>query len=134
MISRPLHQTADELPERRAERRQRVLDARRHLRVHRPRDEAVALHPAQRHGQHPLADSVDSPSDLVEAQRAGVAEHVDDVDRPFVSDAGEDVAGMTVRGRILQLGRPLDGRFSHWLLRGISGTLACVLFHRKRSP
>src|SRR5438093_8414497 len=124
----PRHQPPDELTQRRAKGRERVLNAGRHFGVHRPCDQAVTLQPAKRHGEHALADAIHLLSQLVEPQRSRIAEHVNDVDGPGVAHAREDVACVTIRRRILELRRPLPSRFAHWLLRGFRGTFACPLF------
>ena len=88
---RPLHQRPDRLEERAPERRERVVDARWHDRVHGSRHQPVALQPADRHGQHPLADPVDAAQQLREAPRS-VTEQVDHEHGPLVADAVEHLA------------------------------------------
>src|SRR5439155_18162112 len=117
MRARPRDESAYELTQRGAERSEGVLHAWRNFGVDSPRDQSVALQAPQRHGQHALADPIHLTSQLVEAQRSRLAEHVDDGDRPFVADASEDVARVTVRRRVLQLRRSLGWGFGHWLLR-----------------
>src|SRR5260370_97276 len=124
---------ADQLAEGRAEPRERVLDAGRHLGIYGASHQPVTLHAAQRHGQHSLADPFDLVSQLVEPQCPGVVEHVDHVDRPLVADARQHFSCVAVRRVVLQLGRPLDPRLSHWLLRSRSRTFACLLQPRERS-
>src|SRR3954454_20918732 len=104
--SGPSHEAADVLAQRRAERRERIPDARRDLRKDRAHNHAVAFQPAQRDGEHSLADAVDLLSDLAEAERLRRTEHMDHVYGPGIPDAGEDVACMAVRWRVLQLSWP----------------------------
>ena len=53
----PGHEPADRLHELLAQRRERVLDARRHLGIDVAREQAVALEASQRRRQHPLRDA-----------------------------------------------------------------------------
>src|SRR5438270_9179192 len=78
MCARPVDESAHELTQGSAERCEGILDARWHLGIYLARHEAVALHSAQSHRQHPLADSFDLRAQLVEAQRPGFIEQVDD--------------------------------------------------------
>ena len=79
---RPAPERAHRRGERRAERRQRVVDPRRHLRVDAAVDQAVALHRAQRLGQDLLRDRLQVAEQLVVAARA-VAEGEQHVDAPL---------------------------------------------------
>jgi hypothetical protein len=88
--------------QRRAERGERVLDARRYHGVDPPRHEPVALELAQRDREHALADPVDPPLQLGEAQRP-LLEQRDRQQRPLVGDAVEDLADLAVVA-----GVPLD--------------------------
>jgi hypothetical protein len=101
VLARPGHQGLDRVEERRPERGQVVVDARRDHRVDRPPDEAIALQPAQGEREHPLADAVDLAAQPGEALRA-LAEQLDDEQRPLVRQAVEQVADLA---RLRQLGR-----------------------------
>ena len=95
----------------RAQRRERVLHARRHDRVDRARHEPVALELAQRDGQHPLRDPVDLAPQLVEAQRAPF-EQRDRQQRPLVRDAVEDLAHLAALAGVPLVRVPGVGHFS----------------------
>ena len=86
--------------EARAERRQGVLDARRDLGVHAAADEAVALHRAQRLGQHLLGDRLEVGEQLVVAAGA-VAEREQHVDRPLRGQQAERVVDQPPRAGAL---------------------------------
>src|SRR4051794_12481705 len=75
-----------------AERRQRVLDARRHLGVDAAYDQAVALHRAQRLGQHLLRDRREILEQLVVAARSG-AQGEQHGHGPFLAQGKDRVAG-----------------------------------------
>ncbi len=153
--ARPVDQPPHDVAERRAERGERVLHPRRHLRVHRSANEPVPLQAAERHREHPLADAGDAPQELAEAQRALDAEHVDQGHRPFVADAREHLVRATVGLGVLELRRlrrndrggggparrrrcgiHTGARFPRcqWFLRHNRGTFACVLHHAARRP
>src|SRR5579862_5124861 len=101
IAQRPGAERRDRLQQVAAERRERIIDARRDGRKHRARHQTVALEPAQRQGQHALRDAADRAPQLVEAQRA-VAKPADHQNRPFVADPGQDVAdGAAIGGQIL---------------------------------
>src|ERR1700730_17078722 len=84
-------QRIDRLDERRAQRRQAVLDRHGYGRVGGAPDDAVALEMAQRHREHALADVGQRASDVHEALGPAVQEG-DDEHRPLVANAVEDVA------------------------------------------
>src|SRR4051794_5443470 len=83
-----------------AERRQRVLDARRHLGVDAAYDQAVALHRAQRLGQHLLRDRSEILEQLVIAARP-VAQGEQDVDAPLRGQEPDRIADQPRRARAL---------------------------------
>ena len=89
---RPREQRFHRVEQRPAERGERVLHARRHLGVHRPLHEPVALEAAQRHGEHALADPFHAPLQLAEPQRPSAAEDRDHVHRPLVTHARQHLA------------------------------------------
>ena len=81
--------------QRRAERRERVVHARRHDRV-----DGAVTRPSRSSWrsvtrEHPLADAVDLAAQLGEAQRPAV-EQGDHEQRPLVGDAVEDLADLAV--------------------------------------
>src|SRR5262249_1245845 len=89
----PLRPVAHRLEDRMQappERRHRVLDARRDLRVEGARQEAVPLQVAELLGQHALADPGNQPAQLVEAERAPGDEGVDDGRLPLAGDDAHD--------------------------------------------
>src|SRR5581483_10603868 len=103
-----------------------VVDPWRNGRKYSPRDQSIALEPAQGQRQHPLRDAANHALDLVEALRA-VAEHHDHEHAPFIADAGEDgsdTAAVAVEMRL----RRQDG---HIFVRGSHGcarvSKLCVL-------
>ena len=105
MRARPLDQRAHELTQRRAEWCERVLDARW--------DFGVDRAPTSPSRSRPRSVTVNMrwlmpstwPRSSLKRSGPRVAEHVDDVHRPLVADAGEDVARVAVRRRVLELGR-----------------------------
>src|SRR5258705_1110176 len=128
---RPFDKTSHQLAQCRSQFREGVLDARWNFRVDSALDKAIAFHAAECHRQHPLTDASHTTPQLVESQRAGVAEYVNDIHRPFVADSGQHLAGMAVRGCVLQLARPSNWLLSHWLLQSDWGTFKCLLFRPK---
>ncbi len=72
-----------------------VFDTWRHHRVHRPVDQTVPLELAQGDGQHPLADAIDLPAQLVEAQDT-LVEQGDHEHGPLVGDPVEDLANFAI--------------------------------------
>src|SRR5438874_9997635 len=92
VLSAPADQPIDRVDERRAERREAILDRHRDGWVGGALDDAVALEVAQRDREHALADARYRAADVHEAPGAAV-EQVDHEQRPFVADAVEQVAG-----------------------------------------
>src|SRR5690606_35964579 len=90
-----------------AERGELVVDPGRDDGVHGAGDEPVALQPAERAGEHPLADAVDRPPQLGEPAGAA-AEQLDHQQRPLVGQAVEQVAQRA--GRSLLDGREVGDR------------------------
>src|ERR1700726_3658954 len=89
MIVRPFAERLHRLPQPAAEIGQFVIDPGGNGREHGAGDQAVALEPAQRQGQHPLRNAADHALDLVKASRP-VAEQHDDEHAPFVADPRQD--------------------------------------------
>src|ERR1700716_222154 len=77
VLSAPADQPIDRVDERRAERRQAILDRHRHAWVGGALDDAVALEVAQRDREHALADAGYRAANVHEAPRAAV-QQVDD--------------------------------------------------------
>ena len=88
---RPRADRAQRGGQRGAQRGERVVDARRHLGVHLAADQAVALHAAQRLGQHLLRDRRQVAEELVVAAGA-VAEREQHVDGPLGGQEAQAVA------------------------------------------
>src|SRR4030088_967111 len=97
VLSAPADQPIDRVDERRAERRQAILDRHGDSWVGGALDDAVALEVAQRDRKHALADARYRAANVHEAPGAAV-QQVDDEQRPFVADAVEDVAGHPADG------------------------------------
>src|SRR5262245_18668237 len=97
VCARPRHQRTHELTQRRTERSELVLHARWNFGIHGSSDHSVALQATQCHGQHPLTDPLHSASQLAEAQRSRVAEHVHHIHGPLVAYPSEDLTRVTVR-------------------------------------
>ena len=70
MVIRPYDQLANRFEKRPAHRRERVVDPRRHHRIDRPRHDPIPLQASKRHGEHPLADSVDAAQQFGETALA----------------------------------------------------------------
>src|SRR5216684_4916836 len=97
VLSAPADKPIDRVDERRAERRQAILDRHRDGWVGGALDDAVALEVAQRDREHALAYAGNRAADVHEAPGAAV-QQVDDEQRPFVADAVEHVAGHPTDG------------------------------------
>src|SRR6266516_4595057 len=122
MLVRPGHQRADGVQQGMAQRGERIVDARRHDRVHGPADDAVPFQAAEGDGQHPLADAVDGALQHGESPRA-FAQAEDDEQRPLVADPVEDFP-YPAPGHA---GRRGGNARVHWLPPGYSGSLMCRL-------
>jgi len=109
-----------------AQRRERVLHARRHDGVHGALDQAVALELAQGHGQHPLADPVHQPLELGEAQRP-VLEQRDHQQRPLVGDPVEDLTNLASLAHV-----PLDRVIGQARSRAVLDRLQGAVFHTRQ--
>src|SRR5216684_2433454 len=103
VLSAPADQPIDRVDERRAERRQAILDRHGDGWVGSALDDAVALEVAQRDREHALADVGYRAADVHEAHGAA-GQQVEDEQRPFVADAVEDVADQPADGGALLLG------------------------------
>src|SRR5712691_4872082 len=97
VLNGPTDQGIDRLDERRAQRRQAVLDSYRYGRVGGALDDAVAFEMAQRHREHALTDVGQRASDVHEPPGPAVQEGNDE-HRPLVADAVEDVAHLPADG------------------------------------
>src|ERR1700716_3002513 len=97
VLSGPADQGNDRVDERRAERRQAILDRHRDGWVGGALEDAVAFEVAQRDREHALADVGYRAADVHEAHGAA-GQQVDDEQRPFVADAVEDVADQPADG------------------------------------
>src|SRR5918997_896763 len=93
---RPAPERLHRRRERRAERRERVVDAWRDLGVDLAMDQAVALHRPQRLGQDLLRDRLQLAEQLVIAPRP-VAPREQDVDAPLRREEAERIADETGR-------------------------------------
>ncbi len=98
---RPRAQRLQRRRHRRAERGQRVLDARRHLGVDAADEQPVTLHRAQRLRQHLLRDRCQVLEQLVVAAGA-VTQREQDVDRPLRAQQADRVADQACRARALR--------------------------------
>src|SRR6266851_7114948 len=103
VLSGPADQGNDRVDERRAERRQTILNRHGDGWVGSALDDAVALEVAQRDREHALADVGYRAADVHEAHGAA-GQQVEDEQRPFVADAVEDVADQPADGGALLLG------------------------------
>jgi hypothetical protein len=97
VLGAPADQGIDRVDERRAERRQAILDRHGDGWVGGALDDAVALEVAQRDREHALADVGYRAADVHEAPGVAV-QQVEDEQRPFVADAVEHVAGHPADG------------------------------------
>ena len=89
----PLYQRIDMREQRMSPGRQRILDPRRHLGVHRAGDVPVVLQRAQRHRQHLLRYVRYLPLQLLEPYGilARFVQSINDQKRPFVAKPGQNV-------------------------------------------
>src|ERR1700694_1778989 len=133
MCARPIDEPSHHLAQSPAESRERVLYARRHLGIHLARNQTVALHAAQSHRQHPLTNPIHSVPQLVESQRACVAEEVDYVPRPLISHTRQHLARVAVGSGVLQLRRLLKWRFSHGYSE-VPGAPSRAFFYAAKVP
>jgi hypothetical protein len=69
------------------------------------RHQPISLQAPERRRQHALADSLDATPQLAESQRSRLAQNVNDVDRPLVPDACENLMGAAA-DRFLRAVRP----------------------------